>query len=233
MRTKSLLFFMMLACAAACSPEQAPPAAPQTTATTATTATATAAPPCATSEQTLCPVDEGAADPTFAKYREALRAAIASRNEKELLALADPKIRTSFGGDQGLKLSDSKIWDELARAIALGGAFRGEGADRMFWAPYVYSSWPESIDAFTHVAAVRDDVPLREQPAADAAVVDTLRWTIVELIPSDSASWRHVRTPGGKTGWVEAAGVRSPIGYRAGFRQVDGQWKMNAFVAGD
>ncbi|HEY0140674.1 MAG TPA: hypothetical protein VGF48_07250 [Thermoanaerobaculia bacterium] len=44
---------------------------------------------------------------------------------------------------------------------------------------------------------------------------------------------RHVRTLGGKEGWVRTSDVRTPIGYRAGFSKRYGAWKMDALVAGD
>lgn len=42
-----------------------------------------------------------------------------------------------------------------------------------------------------------------------------------------------VRTANGQEGWVRGSDVRSPIDYRAGFSKRSGQWKLEAFVAGD
>jgi hypothetical protein len=39
--------------------------------------------------------------------------------------------------------------------------------------------------------------------------------------------------PDGRTGWLRAEDVHSPIGWRAIFAWRDGRWMMDAFVAGD
>ncbi len=199
---------------------------------------------CMPNETTLCPIDEGDRDASFASYRRQLRAAVKRRDANALLELVDPAIRTSFGAGGGRDafrklLSDqesgARVWQEISDAIALGGTFRGVGPERMFWAPYVYSAWPEKLDAFTHMAVVRNDAPLRRSPAANAPVMRMLDWAIVELIAAGSKdpAWRHVRTADGASGWIRAADLRSPIAYRAGFRQAKGAWKMSAFVSGD
>jgi len=57
---------------------------------------------------------------------------------------------------------------------------------------------------------------LHASPSRDAAQVATV-----------------VKTSGGVEGWVAAADVYSPIGYRAGFSNRTGEWKLEALVAGD
>jgi hypothetical protein len=127
-----------------------------------TTTASTAEKQCVPGKGVLCPVDEGASDPSFAAYRQRLIAAIDKRNAADLLPLVDDHIRTTFGEgggraafEQQLRTSDSPLWNELSQAVRLSGSFKGPGgADRSFWAPYVYANWPEEIDAFTHVAAI-------------------------------------------------------------------------------
>ena len=116
-----------------------------------------------------------------------------------------------------------------------GGAFRGEGEDRSFWAPYVYASWPEDVDAFEHVAATGSSVVVRDRPGPEAAEVARVDYEILELVrrEEESEEWVRVRTQAGVEGWVASAEVRSPIGYRAGFNRNDGTWRMTALVAGD
>lgn len=216
--------------ALACAPE--PPAPPPTTATTATTAPPPAAPPraevkCAAAPGVLCPADEGPNDASFEAYRDKLIAAVEKKDRAALDALVDPHVRTSFGGDGG---TGNVQWGELAQILPLGGTFQSASS---FWAPYVYSTWPDEVDAFTHVAAVRPGVALREQPSASARSVRTLDWSILELLDSKPGEWRHVKTADGATGWVESKDVRSPIGYRAGFNKTEKGWTMTALVAGD
>jgi hypothetical protein len=201
---------------------------------------------CVEGPNRLCPKDEGPTDPSFEAFRRSMIDAVKSKDAVKLRAFIDPKIRTSFGGDGGVadfeaswkpSQPDSALWKELATILEMGGAFQGDGADRSFRAPYVDANWPDSIDAFTHVAAIRNGVPIRAAGANDAAEVAKADWDILELIPekgeTPDRTWLHVRTAAGKDGWVSAADVRSPIGYRAGFSKAGGEWKMNALVSGD
>jgi hypothetical protein len=194
---------------------------------------------------TLCPVDEAAQDPAFAAYRTKLLDAVERKDEAALLPLLADTMRVNFGGGGGIadfqkhwKTSspDSPLWAELGAILEHGGSFIGEGTSRSFWAPYVYSKWPDDVDAFEHLAVMRAGAPLRNAANDAAAVVQALDWAIVKVLEpaSDSdAAWRHVRAPDGTEGWISTKDVRSPIGYRAGFNQVNGQWKMTALVAGD
>ena len=219
------------------APSQAPPAA---------ASEKPAQPTCTDDPQRLCPRDEGTRDTSFVAFREQLKNAVDEKNEAKLLALVDPKIRTSFGNGGGIaeftkqwKTSspDSKLWSVLGKILGLGGAFRGEGDDTSFWAPYVYASWPETVDAFEHVAAIRAGVPVRERPTEDSTAVTTIDWAILKVLPSadapESGPWRKVRTPDNQEGWVHADDMHSPVGYRAGFSKRRGAWKMDALVAGD
>jgi hypothetical protein len=178
----------------------------------------------------LIPIDEGPRDASFVAYRAKLLAAARSRDSEAFLKGVDPKIRTSFGGGGGVKdLNLPKLWPEIEQILTLGGSFR-EG---MFWAPYVYSTWPESVDAFQHLAVIAADVPLRESPSATAKTIATLSYDIVKRVPGNPGGWHQVETLAGQKGWVEGRHVRSPVGYRAGFMKQGGEWKMLALVAGD
>ncbi|HET7436586.1 MAG TPA: SH3 domain-containing protein [Thermoanaerobaculia bacterium] len=177
---------------------------------------------------TLCPADEAAQDPSFAAYRARLIDAVQRKDETTLRTMISPDIRTTFGAANGIANFEAN-WTELAEVLRLGGTMR----DGMFWAPYVYSRWPDEIDAFEHVAAIGDSVPVRQQPNATAPIVTTLHWSIVRVLPNAPDGWRHVKTNDGVEGYVAASGVRSPIAHRAGFAKVNGEWKLTAFVAGD
>jgi hypothetical protein len=192
------------------------------------------APPSVTGPK-LAFVDEAAKDPSFASYRDQLLAAVRARDAKTVLALSDPNIRTSFGGDGGRAALEQalkeEVWAELEQILSLGGSFR-EG---MFWAPYVYSAWPESQDAFETLAVIGDDVPLRESADASAPAIATLSRDLVTRAspPGEGGAWTKVKTADGKTGFVESKSLRSPVGYRAGFFKTKDGWRMNAWVAGD
>jgi hypothetical protein len=186
----------------------------------------------------LTPVDEATKDPTLVAFRDELLAAVRKRDAGAVVALADPKIRTSFGGGGGTAdlrkaLARPGMWEDLEQLLTMGGKFVGTS----FWAPYVYSAWPDREDAFESLAVIAENVPLRQLADANARAVATLSYDIVQRAKPASgneSAWQHVQTADGKTGFVESRSVRSPVGYRAGFlKNADGKWKMNALVAGD
>ncbi|MFN2441747.1 MAG: SH3 domain-containing protein [Thermoanaerobaculia bacterium] len=199
---------------------------------------------CEPAPDRLCPVDEGSGDAEFTGYRTALVQAVANRDMEAFRGMVDPAIRTSFGPGGGFDAliqqwetasGSSALWEELDTILGGGGAFRGEGDDRSFWAPYVYAIWPEDVDAFEHVAATGRRVVVRERPETRAGEVARVDHEILELVrrEEESAEWLRVRTPAGVEGWVAESDVRSPIGYRAGFNRNGGTWRMTALVAGD
>ena len=263
---KVCVAILVLAVAACANPTEAPVTETTVTETTATettatevsstqtaateTSTATAATSsmpaassgagCTPGKLTLCPVDEGSGDPSFAAYRAKLLSAVEHKSEKELLPLLDPKIRTNFGGGGGIadfkgqwkpSSPDSKLWPELTTILNHGGSFLGETREA-FWAPYVYSKWPDDVDAFEHVAALRGGVPVRASASETASTVTTLNWKIARIV-GRSEGWLQVETADGKKGWVRATDVRSPLMNRAGFNKVKGEWRMTGLVAGD
>lgn len=247
MRTPSALLLLASVLFACARDTDTPPAVATTATATApeTAAPAASAPPPAQAPAAprvdgpkLPFVDEASQDPSFVAYRDRLIAAVRARDTKAVLELSDPAIRTSFGdtgghADLARRLEKPGHFQELEAILTLGGTFRGEGAQRSFWAPYVYSTFPDEHDAFEHVAVISDDAPLREQPSPDARVIATLSRDIVAGNVGERTDWMQVRTADGKTGYVESRHVRSPIDYRAGFMKTDAGWRMNVLVAGD
>lgn len=181
----------------------------------------------------LLPVDEAPKDPSLVAFRNELLAAVRRRDVEAVVTLSDPKIRTSFGDGGGADelrrmLQEAAVIEDLEELLTQGGKFQGES----FWAPYVYSAWPDSHDAFQFLAVTGENIPLRDSPDANARAIATLSHDIVERV-EDKKPWLQIKTADGHTGWVEASAVRSPVGYRAGFLKMNGSWKMNALVAGD
>ena len=208
---------------------------PRATETTATTPPSVKGPK-------LTPVDEATSDPSLVAFRNELLAAVRRRDTDAVVALADPRIRTSFGGDGGAEafrraLAQPGVWEDFELLLTQGGSFVGEGPQRSFWAPYVYSAWPDSQDAFESLAITGENVPLYESADTSSRVIATLSSDIVKRagdIGRDIGKWHNVSTADGHTGWVEARFVRSPVGYRAGFlKNSAGKWRINALVAGD
>ena len=227
---KSMLFIPLLLLFAC---EQTPaPAAAETVAETATVPTPPSTP--TVDGPKLMPVDEGTKDPSFVAYRNQLLDAVKRRDVEAIVALADPKVRTSFGDGGGSAelrriLKKPGAVEDLERLLTQGGKFRGES----FSAPYVYSAWPDSHDAFQFRAITSENVPLRQFGDRNAPVIATLSYDIVERKGEEKDGWQEVKTADGHTGVVEAKNVRSPIGFRALFNKSDGSWKMTGLVAGD
>jgi hypothetical protein len=97
-----------------------------------------AAPQAAAEADTLVavlPVDQAVRDPGFFAFRARLQRAIAARDTTALLAVLDPSIKLSFGGDGGperfremwLEPNSRRrgldVWTRLAEVLALGGRF--------------------------------------------------------------------------------------------------------------
>jgi Bacterial SH3 domain len=122
----------------------------------------------------------------------------------------------------------------LAFVLALGGTRHGDTA---FYAPYTFRRTPG--DGFEMLAVLGRNVLVRAEPRTASAVIDTLsfeavaRWREGRPGPLGSEGWEPVRTRKGRTGWVLARFVRSPIDYRAGFVRRQGRWWLRALVAGD
>jgi hypothetical protein len=200
-------------------------------------------------ERYLRPVDDAAKDPSFLAFRTKLIAAAERKDGRYVLSMVDPKIQNGFGDRNGIvwfrrdwKLDrpDSEFWPKFLVVMKNGGSFTGEGAKKMsiFAAPYIYSSWPDDLDAFEYFAITGTDVNLRKEGRADAEVVGKLSHNIVKIegdIGNDGKTpeWRRVTTLGGLTGYVHRDFVRSSVDYRAGFEKKRGRWVMTFFLAGD
>ena len=189
----------------------------------------------------LEPVDEGPQKPDFVAFRTELRQTIARRDVPALLRVVHPNIKNSFGGDDGIEAfkrrwrlnrADSKLWRELGAVVALGGTFPDPD---QFAAPYVYSKWPETSDAFEDVALIGSNVRVRAAPSTSGRVLATMSYAILRLKGPGSRgqSWTTVVLPDGRRGYVASHLVRSSIDYRAFFARADGRWLMTMFVAGD
>jgi hypothetical protein len=187
----------------------------------------------------LRPRDEAAKRPDLVELRRALRNAVTHRDVDAVVKILDPNVKASFGGDEGVE--DFKrfyfggngggvdFWKELAEALSLGGTFM---APETFATPYVYSAWPEVLDAFDCIAVVGTSVRVRAAPRVSAPPIARLTHAIVRA-HGDRNDWTSVELPDGRTGYVASRYLRSPVDHRAVFQFRDGRWWLAAFVAGD
>jgi hypothetical protein len=235
MRTVMLLALVTLT---ACLKPSAPDAEPQPAPASATAIARPSAPLRSSAVRTLPFVDEGAGDPTFAAFRSRLLDVIARGDREGLLALVDPRVRTSFDGGGGMEVVDaewrladpqSRTWTDLERVIGLGGAFTPDGA---FWAPYVFATWPDDLEAVDWAAVITADAIVRSE-AGDAPEIARLDHAFVRVPSWITDPWTPVTLQDGRTGFMRAADLRSALDYRAGFSKRSGTWLLEAFVAGD
>jgi hypothetical protein len=193
----------------------------------------------------LSPSDEAAQRPDFFTFRAHLQTALATRDVPSVLGTVHRDIRISFGDRAGKAdfqrawgLSapgSSRLWEELGAVLALGGSFDPQGR---FVAPYVFSRWPENVDAFEHVAIVGADVRVRAAPRIGSATIASLSFAVAPLARTMSpagrrSEWTAIRLRDGRTGYVASRFTRSPVDYRAIFERLDGRWQLVTFVAGD
>lgn len=194
----------------------------------------------------LLPRDE--ANESFRTFRSHALRALAQRDSAFLYGMLAPEIKNSFGGDDGvegfrriwkLDTPGTDVFTALMRVLTMGGQ---QLSDSQFVAPYVYAFWPDSLDAFGHVAVTGDSVRVLEAPLANARVLGGASNSILKLkewksMPESGVAadttWAQVQLPGGSTGWIRGAGVYSPVGWRAFFVRRDNRWRMIFFVAGD
>ena len=186
------------------------------------------------------PVDEAVTDPDFFLFRARVQAAVANRDTSEIMAIVDPDILNSLGGNSGpaefretwaLESPEkSRLWGTLGFVLALGGRFQ---EDSIFYAPYLMGG--VSGDGFETLVVLGSNVTVHARPGSTFGVIDTLSFEQVTKWreKSDTAGWEPVRTAQGKTGWVLQRHLRSPIAHRAGFVRRDGRWWLRALVAGD
>jgi hypothetical protein len=191
--------------------------------------------------EVLRPVDEAARDPSFLAFRDRLTQAVAEEDFAFVENLITPQTKLSFGGHEGPDgfrelWSDrrEKLWTALQEVLRLGGRLERREGHVEFTAPYVYTDFPESLDAFTYEATIVSALRVRRQPSLDAGIVDMLRYETAEMIGNDHGSeWRKVRSPRGVEGYVAARYMRSAVDYRLIFSNASGDWKIIFFVAGD
>ena len=193
-------------------------------------------------EGTFLPVDDGAGDPAFGTFRDSLRAAVARRDTAALLAAVSPAARLSFGDDAGgpdgframwfagTPPGDEPVWDILARILDASSVDDG-GA---LTVPYVFGAWPrDSVDAFTHVAVVGENVEARTAPSDTASVAALVSYALLAADEPAAGGFQKVLLPDGRTAFVARGAAMRPVGYRASFWDDGGGYALQTFLTGD
>jgi hypothetical protein len=192
------------------------------------------------------PVDEASQQADFFTFRAHLQAAIARHDSVAVLSVVYVNIRNTFGGENGreafarlwrLESPDTELWGKLGSALALGGTFETNGT---FVAPYTFSRWPATFDAFDHVVITGSRVRVHAAPLQDSGTLGFLSFAVVPVprearppTADQARRWIAVRLLDRRTGYVASQYVRSPIDYRAIFARVGDEWQLVTFIAGD
>jgi len=190
----------------------------------------------------LPPADEAARCQGFVAFRTNLQQIITRKDSAALLEIVDPNIRVSFGDAQGREgframwltepARQGDVWAELGKVLDLGGRCTDANS---FVAPYVFSDWPEDLDAFEYAAITGSRVRMRQAPRDTARALAFLDFALVRAkgLGDRETAWVPVETPDGRKGFVSRQYVRSPVGWRAFFSRKEGVWRLVTFVAGD
>ena len=207
----------------------------------------------AQAEAKLYPIDEAPLDTAFFVFREQLREAVRKKDVMTVLSMIDTNIQVGFGSENGQSAfvkqwelgtaeqnAVSPLWQVLGDVLDKGGTFTLD-AD-VFFAPYIYSTWPEKYDPFEYAALTGEGVRLRAQPGVKSEILATVSYDIVrvitpgeedDLIDGKSYTWDLVQMPDGKQGYIYGQYLYQPVNWRAGFQRANGRWHMNMFLAGD
>jgi hypothetical protein len=200
-------------------------------------------------EYKLAPVDEGASDASWPRFKARLIEALARRDQQFLLDIVDHKIRNTSGveGQAEFKKlwdpqsADSPLWSELPKLLFLGSVFvKRDAKTSELCAPYVYYKWPENAGGNASGAIIAKETLLKAEPAADAVTLVTLSydlvavsdWEVADRNKESPQKWVKVKA-GSREGYVPEEHVRSPLEYRACFVNSGTRWRMTELEVGD
>lgn len=189
----------------------------------------------------LPPVEHCKTDSDFAAFRAQLNRAVKARDPVALKGLIATDVTVNFGGDVGWadfakswgldrQAKASKLWGEMADALALGCAVAPDGRSRVM--PGLFEKVDDDVDIFDLIT-VRAGTPLRATAGGEGRIIATLDWHAGEVQAGGSEAWTHVKLLDGRTGWVASDRLVSPIDYRLVVEKRGGRWLISAFVAGD
>jgi hypothetical protein len=192
------------------------------------------------------PEDNSADDLSFLEFKLNLLKAIAGKDAGFIESIVTPATNFIFGpepdGPEGLaamwKLRtdpNSKFWSIMERIVKLGCVGKEQSDGKWYYAPYIYSNF--TGDDLSVLVVTGHSVNLRAQANPQGKILEQLDYDIVRIADpmkyQPEAPWIRVIAPSGKTGYVAASYLVSPLGYRAAFKKSEDQWKMMFFVAGD
>jgi hypothetical protein len=197
----------------------------------------------------FAPIDEGAKDAGWLAYKAHLLDALEKKNRQALIAAIDPHVDNGPDSKSGieefrrrwaLEQDQSPLWEELRKAISLGGAYvKSERGPRRFCTPYVAAKWPTTHDPFRFGAITARDVLAKAEPANDSKTLAVLAhtlvavedWEVADKSPGFAQKWTKIRLREA-SGYVPEEQIRSPIEHMACFSAQTGGWRLISLTAG-
>ena len=188
----------------------------------------------------LPPVDQCAADASFAAFRTSLLDAVERRDAAFVLSMIADDITFNFGGGEGRdafretwtldRPEASGLWAELGAVLRLGCARDGD----TMWAPSMFRQLDDLEDPTSALVALGGGAVVRAAPSEESAALERLEWDVLSWRSVDAPEgWLPVALADGRPGFVRRGEVRSLLDYRAGFVRRGGRWRMHYFIAGD
>jgi hypothetical protein len=187
----------------------------------------------------FAPRDECAVVPGAIAFRLELANAVRTRNASALAILAEPAIKLDFGGGTGKAAlrerfsgpGGKELWAELDQILPLGCAL--DHGNLVL--PWLFTQDLGKLDPYSAMIVIGNAVPMHGSASDDGRVVATLSWTAVDLVKGlqPEAAFQQVRVPGGPSGYIATASLRSPLDYRIIASRKNGDWRIGAFIAGD
>jgi hypothetical protein len=195
---------------------------------------------------TLAPVDESERAPELRRFIEQLRVAVKNRDIDFIQSVMSPNILIGFGPNEygveaavtALMDPDGRLWSSLESSIFYGGTFIDGQQSSKFCMPYVYSAFPDHLDAMEHQVVVKPvqarsepDESATPIPLPDYAIVRTDLGTAVTTKGAGGRQWTRIYVEG-KDAYVPTDALRSPVGSRTCLDKRSGQWRLKAVIAG-
>jgi hypothetical protein len=187
----------------------------------------------------LPPVDQCAKDPSFVKFRAALKQAVAKKDREAFLKMLSPKVLVNFGGASGPEVFAAQwdfdpdshgIWDLLKTMLRMGCA-RSSGA-RVIPSLIVQLEPYADEDLFDAVV-ILPGAKLYKETGVESSNPSTVPWTVAPVTSRPGDLVTGVRLPDGREGYISDDDLYEPLGYRMVIEKLDGRWMITAFVAGD
>ena len=196
----------------------------------------------------LLPVDEADRDLSFVEFRNQMLKVIDQKEPEVLVTMLDQNIwlgRKKSGMQNFVKMwqpeaIDSELWSVLGTVLRMGGTFVRSERGVRFCAPYVYTTFPDSLDPFGHGAVIKERSVLKSGPSRTSRTITSLSFDLVKVRDwrsvSDAAGeqlgkWIKVASLSGQEGYVEKSDVRSPTDYAACFLHTpDEGWRLDSFM---